>query len=194
MARAVGRRLTRDAVLDAAVELVDETGAAGLTLAALAKRLGIRSPSLYNHVDGQAGLLRALRLRAVTALRQELADAAVGRSGSEALASLAGAYRRFARRRPGFYELTTRSTEGDDAELQAAGTATVEVVLAVLRGYGLAGADAVHATRMVRAALHGFAVLEASQGFGLQLSVDDSFSFTVAALDDALRAVAPSLA
>lgn len=191
MARpAGGRALTRDAVVDAAAALVDERGPDGLTLSELAKRLGVRSPSLYNHVDGVEGLQRELRLRALADLREALARAALGRSGRDALAATCRAYRSFVAEHPGLFALTTRSTEGPDAEVRAAGADTVRIVLAVLRGYGLDGDDAVHATRMLRSTLHGFAALESSGGFGLALSVDDSFELTVELLHQALLALA----
>jgi hypothetical protein len=73
--------------------------------------------------------------------------------------------------------------EGPAAESAAR---VVEVVVAVLRGYGLEGDDAIHATRIVRAALHGFAALEAGEGFGIALPPDDTFARLVAVLDRGL--------
>ena len=43
----------------------------------------------------------------------------------------------------------------------------IEVFLAVLRGYGLHGAAAIHATRCLRVIVYGFASIESSGGFGL---------------------------
>jgi len=63
----------------------------------------------------------------------------------------------------------------------------VRVFTAVLAGYGLSGDDAIHATRAVRAALHGFAALESGGGFGMSQPVDASFDRLVALLDDGLR-------
>ena len=60
------------------------------------------------------------------------------------------------------------------------------MVIAVLRGYGLQGDDAIHGVRIVRAALHGFVTLEAGGGFGLPLSLDDTFGRLVAVLDQGL--------
>jgi hypothetical protein len=57
----------------------------------------------------------------------------------------------------------------------------------VLAGYGLEGQEALHATRAIRSALHGFALLEAEQGFGMPLDVDESFAALVAVLDRGLR-------
>jgi AcrR family transcriptional regulator len=55
-----GQGVTRDAILDAALDLLDEDGDAGLTMRALAARLGVTPMSLYHHVTDRAGLLRAL--------------------------------------------------------------------------------------------------------------------------------------
>jgi hypothetical protein len=43
----------------------------------------------------------------------------------------------------------------------------IEVFLAVLRGYGLHDAAAIHATRCLRVIVHGFVSIESSGGFGL---------------------------
>ena len=69
----------------------------------LAEALGVQTPSLYNHVDGLPGLRRELALLSARSLGQCLADAAIGRSGPEALAALAQAYRSFIRENPGLY-------------------------------------------------------------------------------------------
>lgn len=55
-----GQGVTRDAILDAALGLLDEDGDAGLTMRSLAARLGVTPMSLYHHVTDRAGLLRAL--------------------------------------------------------------------------------------------------------------------------------------
>jgi hypothetical protein len=74
----------------------------------------------------------------------------------------------------------------EDADAKAAAERVVQVVLAVLRGYGLDGEQALHATRALRSALHGFVSLEAQQGFGLPLSLDESFSVLVTTIDRGL--------
>jgi hypothetical protein len=64
----------------------------------------------------------------------------------------------------------------------------VEVVVAVLRGYGLAGEDAVHAARVIRSAPHGFVTLERGAGFAYPLGLDESYARLVAVLDRGLPA------
>jgi AcrR family transcriptional regulator len=55
------RRLeTIEQVLDVAVEAMAEQGVAGLTLGEVARRMGIRPPSLYGYFDGKHALYDAL--------------------------------------------------------------------------------------------------------------------------------------
>lgn len=44
--------LTLPKIVETAAEIADTNGIQEVTLASLAQRLGIRSPSLYNHVKG----------------------------------------------------------------------------------------------------------------------------------------------
>ncbi len=98
----------------------------------------------------------------VVELTEVLSAAATGRAGREALHSVAAAYRAYAHRRPGVYAAIQRAPEGGDDERAAAAARLVEVLTAVLRGYGLEGDDAIHAVRLLRSALHGFVIAGAA--------------------------------
>ena len=69
----------------------------------------------------------------------------------------------------------------------AAATAALDVIYAVLRGYALDDDAATHAARAVRSALHGFVLLEVGGGFGFDLDLDESFARLVSMLDSGLR-------
>jgi AcrR family transcriptional regulator len=174
--------LSTAAVVDAAAALADEHGLEALTLARIAASVGVRTPSLYNHVGSLDDVRRRLALLAVRELADAMRDAAVGRAGDDALIALAHAYREYATAHPGRYAATQRAPAEGDEELAAAAGDAVAVLLAVLRGYGLEGEDAIHAVRGVRSALHGFAALETGGGFGLPVGLDESFERMVAAL------------
>src|ERR1700728_832265 len=60
--------LSRDVVLDAALELADEGGLAAVTMRRLASRLGVEAMSLYNHVTGKADLLDGIASRVFEAI------------------------------------------------------------------------------------------------------------------------------
>ncbi len=182
----MGRRpgLNEQVVVEAATQLINQGGLEALSIAVLAEKLKVKPPSLYNHVKGLAGLQKALTLKGGRALTQAMQSAAMGLAGYDALVSVATAYRDFAKQQPGLYSLTQQSSEGGDPELQAVGQDAVAVVLAVLRGYQLEGDEALHATRCLRSALHGFVLLEAEGGFGLALDLDTSFKHMLRTLDD----------
>ncbi len=174
--------LDTERVVEAAAEIADAEGLEAVTLARVAGGLGVRAPSLYNHVDGRAGLVRALALRGVRELTAALRDAAVGRSGADALGAAARAYRGYASAHPGLYAAGVAAPAPGDAEHEAAAGEAVDVVYAVLRGWQLQGDDAVHAARAFRSALHGFVLLEGDGGFGIPVDVDTSFERLVATL------------
>jgi AcrR family transcriptional regulator len=172
--------LDSETVVGAAAELADAEGFPALTLARLASRLGVRAPSLYEHVGGLDDLRRRLSARGAAELRDALQRAATGRAGRDALEAIADAYRAYARDHPGTYAALQRAEESDEA------TELLEVVLAVLRGYGLESDDLIHAARIVRASLHGFVVLETGAGFKIPLELDETFTRLVAMLDRGL--------
>jgi len=177
MARKVG--LTLEDVIDAAMAVADTEGLDAVTLASVALLLGVRSPSLYAHVDGADGLKRVIAIRAAGELGAVLADAVAGRhvGGADALREVAHVYRRFALEHPGLYLAAQRATDPQsDPELYAALLAAAQPVLRALEEAGVRTvADRVHFTRVFRSALHGFVSLERLGGFGLPQDIDESF-------------------
>jgi len=184
--------LTQQAVVTAAAAVVDADGPDALTVTRVARELGVRPPSLYSHVASLDALRRGVALAAIAGLGDVLGAAAMGRAGGEALRALSAAFREYAGQHPGLYELTTAARR-DDAEFAAASLGAVAPVLAVLAGCGLVGADAIHAARTLRSALHGFVSLENVGGFGLDVDVDASFEWLVTGLVSAITAAPESL-
>ncbi len=180
--------LDAEAVVTTAAALADDGGLAKLTLARLATALGIRTPSLYAHVDGLGDLRARLGARGAREMASALQGAAAGRSGADALRAVGAAYRAYAHAHPGTYAAMQVASDREDN--QVAGAAAVGVFLAVLDGYGIAGDAAIHAVRAVRSALHGFVALERGGGFGIPLAVDESFATLVAMIDAGLERTA----
>lgn len=172
---------TRRVVLEAA-RIADAEGLEEVTLARLAKELGVRAPSLYNHVDGRAGLLRRLSILSLGELTEAMRDAAVGRSGADALQAIAYAYRAWARAHRGRYAVTVSAPDPGDEELAAVAARAIEVLVAVLAAWGFQGEEVLHRVRVIRSALHGFVAIEGAGGFGLPLDLDQSFDLLLATL------------
>ncbi|MGH3682571.1 MAG: TetR/AcrR family transcriptional regulator, partial [Natronosporangium sp.] len=122
--------LTPERVVDAALAIVDDAGADRLTLARVAERTGVATPSLYKHVPGLPGLHRLVRLRVLAEVDETLRAATLGRAGPDALRALATAYRDYLRSHPHRHAFLETAPPPDDPQLQAAAGRVVEVVYA----------------------------------------------------------------
>lgn len=188
------KRIDRQRVLEAGIALADTHGLEAVTLASVAGQLGIRIPSLYNHIAGLPGLRHEITLWGLRQLAEHLRRAAVGKAGADAIISLAHAYRAFAQAHPGIYSATLRAATPDEPDLAAAGQEVLDVVLAVLEPYGFSTEDRLHVVRALRSLLHGFVDLEIAGGFGLALDRDESYERLVRLFVDGLRGSAQSSA
>jgi AcrR family transcriptional regulator len=182
-------RLTPASVTEAGAALVDEIGFDQLSMGLLAERLGVKTPSLYKHVTSQADLAHRIAVLAMTEVADAIRDAIQGRAGRDALAAGAQAMRMYVREHPGRYAAgnAARPTGPDDPLIPA-----VDRVLAswaaMLRGYRIDPSQEIHALRMLRSILHGFATLEMAGGFQINADVDDSFTWTINFIDHGLQA------
>jgi AcrR family transcriptional regulator len=178
MAAPVG--LDRSAVVDAAVAVLEEQGRLGdVGLRPVAERLGVRVQSLYAHVDGADGLRRALALRGLAALADRLTEAAIGRSGGDAVAAIVHAYCDFAAEHPGLYDATLLPP-GDDPELGVAMAAVTRPLDLVLASAGLDATATTHWYRIVFSTVHGFSVLRRDGQLTLDADPDDTVELMIA--------------
>jgi AcrR family transcriptional regulator len=178
--------LTAERLTQAAAELADEIGFDNVTVAALARRFGVRDASLYSHV----GSARELRVRVAVLALTELADRAAaalaGRAGRDALVAFADAYRDYARRHPGRYAATRTELDASPATVTAAKRHS-ELTRAVLRGYRLAEPAETDAVRLLHSTCHGYVSLETAGGFAHHpRAAADSWAGALAAIDVAL--------
>ncbi|MFJ5564260.1 TetR/AcrR family transcriptional regulator [Lysinibacillus xylanilyticus] len=176
-------------ILQKATELVDEQGLDQLSIGILAEKLEIRPPSLYNHLEGLNELKQMLAIKGVKKLNEYMLQAAVGRSGDEAIRAISQAYIQFVREHPGLYDASTRFPDSNDQELQQAQEAVVQLVLQVLDVYNLQEEIAIHMVRGLRSILHGFTSIEQMGGFGMPLDINKSFSILINTFIEGIHAV-----
>ena len=185
MPRKPRTRLDKNAVLQAAVEILNAEGVQALTLSRLAETLHIQTPSLYNHVDGSAGLQRELAVLNARLLADRLSAASIGKSGEELFMDASQAFRAYVKEYPGLYMSTLRSSstqQVQDPNLQHEEERMMKIGVAIMASLGLQGEDAIHGLRAFRSVVHGFATLEVAGGFGLPQDCDESFRRLVSAL------------
>lgn len=175
-------------VTAAGAELADQIGLDRVTMSLVAERLGVKTPSLYKHVDGLASLTHRIAVLAAIELGDALRDALQGVSGRKALTAAAQTIRVFVRDHPGRYAATTGARPmHDDDPLIPAVARTLTSLEAVLDGYDLDDSEKIHALRMIRSVLHGFATLDQAGGFQIDIDVDASFDWMIGFLDRGLR-------
>lgn len=172
-------KVTLESILEAAAEIIDINGINEVTLASVANKLQIRTPSLYNHIDGLSELRKKLSIYGMEQLYNILIQSTIGVAGDDAVRALGKAYITFARNHSGLYEATFITTGINDIEVQKASDKILELSTKVLCAYGLDDETALHATRGLRSIFHGFASLEKKEGFGLPLDMDISFRLLI---------------
>ncbi|MCO5971837.1 TetR/AcrR family transcriptional regulator [Actinoallomurus soli] len=182
--------LTPDRVVAEAATVADEVGLDRLTLAAVAQRCRVSLPGLYKHVDGLEAVKRDVALLGIRELTDSVTRAAVGLTGRDSLRAASRAYRAYALAHPGRYAASVQAPAPGDEEYTMVSDQAVAVAAAAISGYGLQGADLIHAIRMWRTVCHGLVSLETAGGFGLPESLDVTFDHLIGALDTAFRDLA----
>ena len=172
--KAVRAGLDYDKVIEVAAQIADHDGLDKLSMASLATKLGVQSPTLYHYVAGLTGMRRALTLRGLDESAAKLGRAVMGKAGDEAVLALAHAIRAFAKEHPGLYAAIQIAPDPEDTEWLAAGREVVEIMLRALSAYKLSPEDAQHAIRMIRIIVDGCVSLENVGGFGLPIEVDET--------------------
>ncbi len=169
------RGLDAEIVVETAEGLVDADGWTNLTMTALAKELGVRTPSLYSHVASIEEVLAALQGRTLRALGERLQHAAMGTTGAAGFRAMAQALREFAGEHPGAYELAMTEPIDRDAVLVAS-TAAFDALTAMIRSFGV---DEVTPELLFScvAQLHGVLALDRSGLFrSASLDMDQAYA------------------
>jgi AcrR family transcriptional regulator len=158
-------RTSTEEIVAAGREILEIVGPAGLTMQAVATRVGVRAPSLYKRVRDRDALLAAVAEASVDDLTARL-----GAAGTD-LAELAAVYRAFAHEHPhGFRLLFTASVSQDSLNRSSAPIlrATAELV---------GEEHALDAARLFTAWATGFLQMELAGAFRLGGDVGQAFDY-----------------
>ncbi|MEV7729763.1 WHG domain-containing protein [Streptomyces sp. NPDC087917] len=179
--------LTTERLVRAGAELADEIGFEAATPAELARRLGVKTASLYSHVKNAHDLKTRIALLALEELADEVSAAVAGRAGKDALTAFANVYRGYALRHPGRFEAAAYRLDPETAAVSA-GVRHARMMRALLRGYHLAEPHQTHAVRLLGSVFSGYVGLEAAGGFSHSApDPQESWTEILNALDALLR-------
>jgi AcrR family transcriptional regulator len=171
-------RLTRDAVLAAALPVIDEAGLDACTMRAVAAELGVEAMSLYWHVPGKEALLDGVVERVLAEVSEQREETDDWRGS---LAGFAHTFRDVVLRHPNTVSLLASRPLG----AYAAAGRMAEQGIARLEAAGFDRATAIRASRSVARYVVGFTLAEAARPLGPAPA-----GTTSAALDELLAQVA----
>ncbi len=152
----------RAAILQAAAELLEREGAAGLSLRQAAERAGLSRQAPYNHFADKEAMLAELARDGFERLAGRIcAEAGPGAAPSERLARAAEAYIAFGQERPALFRLMFGrelvDLSGHEAARQAASAALAE--LSAIIGTLAPGRDVDEAALAAWSIVHGYTSL-----------------------------------
>ncbi|MBW4694240.1 MAG: TetR/AcrR family transcriptional regulator [Lyngbya sp. HA4199-MV5] len=176
--------MTRHDVIAAAIACLDQEGESALGVNRVARELGIKPPAIYKHLEGNAGLRRAV---ALAIWRTYLADCQQQTEGitdpQELFRVSARATRNFARSHPAQYSVMMhyqmRPTDPEEAEMIQD---SLHLFQKFLQLYELSDEALIDVMRMVNAATYGFIMREQSELMTLDRSADASYEVMLDAL------------
>ncbi|MFO0635281.1 MAG: TetR/AcrR family transcriptional regulator [Nannocystaceae bacterium] len=205
-----------DEIIRVSIEIGAEAGEEGLTMRAIASRLGMSSTGIYQHFDSKASILREIRFHGVGMLLEALTRGTAGvaadgvassdgatRAPEHQLRSMAHAYLAFARANPWLYRLLFDEEELDwstlssEEMMRALGpivAARTTIAAGIERGSLRSDLDVDHSALLIWASLHGLASLllsgRLSEGH-VAFPVSDLGRFVEAFVDNLMRSFAP---
>ena len=170
-------RTTLEGIVEAAREILEIDGIAGLTMQAVAQRVGVRAPSLYKRVSDRDGLVQLVSEATIADLGERLRN-----TPKAGIVELARVFRAFAQEHPAGYQLIMNSGPRPSAEALATAIEPVLRATAELAG----PKHALDAARTMTAWANGFISMELSGSFNLGGDVDAAWEYGLARLVEAL--------
>ncbi len=189
MARRKGQSLGRKDVVAAGLVSIEEEGPDALNVNRVAQRLGIRTPSLYNHVAGADDLRQAVVLEVLErAAREIVLDPKDELEPMSFIRALAYGLRRFALANANLYLFLMATPLSWDADPFTPHWArTQERFTASVAGFKLSPEETLHAARYVTAAIQGFIRLELRGSYTKHGLTDESFEWMLDQVSTTLK-------
>ena len=180
--------LSPETVVKAAAELIEQQGRETFSMRALADHLGVKTASLYNHVDHMEGLVAEVCRDGLCLQKEAELQGIEGKHGEEAVRILADTYRSFAKQHKELYWLIMNRSAKDPQVLDDAAVLFTDPLKQMLQDFHLREEENIHYRRLFRAIVHGF-ISQEEQGFfsHYPVAVEESFHFAIQCFIDSLK-------
>ena len=152
--------INKDTIVAKAIEIIERTKTPAISMREIADELGIKTPSLYNHIKSMNELFIAVSFYAAEELKQIQLASIKGKGREEALFALAAAYRKFAKEHTGLYKVTIALPNLPEDILAQAAAAIADPIFLVLQKFEQSEEQSIHWQRILRSIIHGFLMQE----------------------------------
>jgi AcrR family transcriptional regulator len=177
-------KTTRNAIVAAGRELVETLGVDGLTMHAVAERVGVRAPSLYKRVRDRGELLALIVAASLDDLTSRLEATRTEADPRRRLIAQANSLRRFAHARPVAYGLVFGAHGAPRAEPSAVTASVTPLLDAVSELVG--PSHALDGARLITAWATGFLAMELADRLRMGGDVDAAWDWGLQRIVDAL--------
>ena len=153
----------------------------------VAKKLKIKSPSLYNHISNLEDLKNKISLYGWKQLEEKMLLSIVGESGYEAIKCMAYAFYDYSTENKVIFEAILLYNKYMIEDGNQVTHNTFDILFKILRKQNLSDETINHFIRTLRVFLEGYDLLVNHQAFGHPLSIQKSFDFSLNILINGLK-------
>ena len=179
--------LDTNMVIHRAAQLVNEVGLENITLKMLADDLGVKSPSLYNHIGGLEDLKMQLMIYGWKEMEQRIIQSVIGSSGYDAIKAGCHAFYEYATENPGLFNAMLWYNKFQNTETMEATSGLFSVLFKVTSSLNISEENCNHIIRTLRGFLEGFSLLVNNEAFGNPVSIAESFELSLNVLIEGIK-------
>ena len=172
-------KIDKELVIKEAAYIANKMGIENLSLKTLAAQLGVKSPSLYNHVDGLDDLKQQIMLYGWKEMEDRIIQAVIGLTGYDAIRAMCHAFHKYATENQGVFSAMLWYNQFENEQTREVTSKMFSVFFKITKSLNISQDNCSHLVRMFRGFLEGFALLENHRAFGNVQSIEDSFNLSI---------------
>ena len=175
-------KTTKEAVIKATSDLADEKGLNNVSLKAVAQKLNIRTPSLYNHIESLDNLLLEVAHNGMRDMNERMMKIAVGKIGKEAIKLVSIEYLNYMIEQRGVYETIQWAVWHGTEETATIFNNYLSLLTTLIQSCSLNKDKTLEILNMLTGIIHGYTTLQLGNAF----SASDKVRFELAEAIDTL--------
>ena len=174
-------------VICRAAQIANEVGIENITLKMLADDLGVKSPSLYNHIEGLEDLKTRLMIYGWKQMEQKIMQSVIGVSGYDAIKAGCYSFYEYATENPGVFNAMLWYNKFQNSETIEATSGLFSILFKVTSSLNISDENCNHIIRTLRGFLEGFSLLVNNKAFGNPISIEESFELSLNVLIEGIK-------